>query len=248
MTLRGGRIQSVYSQGGTDAVAIRAAEASSIYTGAGADAVTVAATLVQSVYTGRGNDAVAISAGIVGGVYGGEGADAITVDATLGRSVADGLAHRTGGSADRAAALTGEAAQRYAALRSNIADVNGGGGNDAITVTGAEAINIAGEGGDDLMSVTGRTIGLHWGLGDGHDVVHLGAGTDILVQLGARPDGSAAPDSYTATREGDSLRLDFESGSITFVGMARAGLIAVSQGGGGTPILLNAAGAVDVTL
>ncbi len=240
------RVEQVYSGPGTDAVAIRADRIGSVYTGQGNDAIALEADLIRSVYAGQGADAISLSAGIVGGIYGGQGADAITVNARLGASVARRLVEQ--GGADQAAQLTGEASTRYRAVLSNIADVSGGQGADAITVAGAEAINIAGEAGDDLISVSGRTIGLHYGLGDGHDVVNIGAGTDIVLQLGARADGTAAPEDYTVTRSGDVMRVDFGSGSITFTGMTTAGTVALMSSPGATPQVLNSGIPVDLTV
>ncbi|GAA4227862.1 hypothetical protein GGQ68_004030 [Sagittula marina] len=241
VTVTGVRVQSVYTGAGMDAVAVNGQEVQSVYSGAGADAVAVSGTVVSSIYTEGGNDAISVQAGIAGGIYGGDGSDAITVDATLGGGVARRLSLNETTAAERTALLSGDVAARYRAVQSNIADVNGGAGNDAINVSGAEAIHVAGEAGDDLISISGRTVGLHYGVGDGHDVVKIGAGTDVLLQLGARPDGSSAPEAYSVTREGDMMRLDFGNGSITFRGMMQAGTVAVLPTGWGEPTYLNAA-------
>lgn len=251
VALHGKRVEDVQTGQGGDAIAIQGRQVDSVYSGEGADAIAIQAALVSSVYAGEGSDSVSIVAGIAGGIYGDAGADAITVNARLGESVARNLAYaaREGSSSlEQAARLTGDVETRYRAALSNIADVNGGAGNDAITVTGAEAINIAGGTGDDLISVSGRTIGLHYGLGDGDDVVQIGAGTDVVLQLGARPDGTADPGDYTVTREGDRMVVAFAEGSITFTGMDRAGMVAIMAQGDEKPAFLNAPMPVDTTV
>lgn len=46
-----------------------------------------------------------------------------------------------------------------------------------------------------------------------------------------------APDDYTVTQDGDTLRVDFAGGSITFTGMNDAGLVAVTGHGINTEVL-----------
>ncbi|MEI4485704.1 hypothetical protein V8J36_05840 [Frigidibacter sp. MR17.14] len=144
---------------------------------------------------------------------------------------------------DRLAALAAQdAITRFRALLGTAIDVDGGAGNDRISVSAVLGATVAGGSGDDRISLSSGTFALHYGLGDGNDSVAVGAGTDVVLQL-----GDGALDSYSITREGDSLRLDFAGGSVTFTGLATAGLIAVAQASG-EPVILNDPMPLDLTV
>jgi hypothetical protein len=225
---------------GNDALAIAARIVRSVEMGGGTD-VLAAQTQMIFADLGAGNDAASITTDIALGVAGGAGDDVITLTASLGGSAARRLTETADGTpiaaSQAAATLYADTATRLAAAASNTADVDGGAGNDVIAVSGALMIGVAGGAGDDLIRVEGRTVALHYGLGDGDDVVAIGAGTDVLVQLAARPDGGSDPRDTTITRDGDRLTLRFASGSITFTGVNGAGTIALARGFGAAEIL-----------
>ena len=209
------------SAGYSDAIAISARIAEGIATGGGNDAVAIRADRVGSVYAGDGQDGVAISAGMVDNIHGGSGGDAITVDAAFGAQASSQIASM----ADWQLALAGDAAGRFQLALSSIADINGDGGNDAIAVTGAQLIAVDGGTGDDLISLSGQTVALHFGKDGGNDVVQLGAGTEVVLQL----NGDIT--DYTVTTDGDRMVVDMgQAGRVTFVGIANAGAIGISRG------------------
>lgn len=218
------------SAGYSDAIAISARIAEGIATGGGNDAVAIRADSVGSVYAGDGQDGVAISAGIVDNIYGGGGADAITVDAAFGTQASQQIASM----ADWQLALAGDTAGRFQLALSSIADINGDGGNDAIAVTGAKLISVDGGKGDDLISLSGQTVALHFGKDGGNDVVQLGAGTEVVLQLNGDIGG------YSVTTEGDRMVIDMGSaGRVTFVGIGKAGAIGISADMGPVQMLQN---------
>ena len=207
--------------GYSDAIAISARIAEGVATGGGNDAVAIRADRVGSVHAGDGQDGVAISAGMVGGVYGGNGADAITVNAAFGQAAS----HQIASMADWQLALAGDAAGRFQLALSTIADINGDGGNDAIAIAGAQLISVDGGEGDDLISLSGQTVALHFGRNGGHDVVQLGAGTEVVLQL------DREISDYTVTTDGDRMVVEMgDAGRVTFVGIAKAGAIGISAG------------------
>jgi hypothetical protein len=218
---------------GNDALAIAARIVRNVEMGGGNDVLAAQAQMILA-DLGAGHDVVAITTDIALGVAGGAGDDVITLTASLGGTAARQLTETADGTpisaAKAAATLYADTATRLAAVAANVADVDGGSGNDVISVSGALMIGVAGGAGDDLIAVEGRTVALHYGKGDGNDVVQVGAGTDVLIQLAARPDGGSDPGAYTVTRDGDSLTLRFASGAITLTGIAEAGTIAVARG------------------
>ncbi|MCB6178230.1 hypothetical protein LHP98_08815 [Rhodobacter sp. Har01] len=238
---------------GNDALAIAARIVRSIELGGGND-VLAAQTQMIFADLGAGNDVAAITTDIALGVAGGAGDDVITLTASLGGSAARRLTETADGTpiaaAQAAATLYADTATRLAAAAAaaNTADVDGGGGNDVIAVSGALMIGVAGGAGDDLIRVEGRTVALHYGQGDGKDVVAIGAGTDVLVQLAARPDGGSDPKGFTVERDADRMILRFAGGSITFTGVQQAGTIAIARGFGAAEILSTPAPPVDLLL
>jgi len=207
--------------GDPDAVAISARLVGAVYTGGGNDAVAIRADRVADVYGGDGQDAIGISAGMVSNIYGGDGADAIALDAAFGMAASAQL----GGLADWQLALAGDAAGRFTLALNNIADVDGGGGDDAIAISGAQLISVDGGMGDDLISLSGQTVAVRFGRDGGHDVVQLAAGTEVVLQL----DPNAG--DYTVTTDGDRMVVDMgDAGSVTFVGVAAAGAIGITKG------------------
>ncbi|MBP9184942.1 MAG: hypothetical protein KBF78_17540 [Fuscovulum sp.] len=218
---------------GNDAIAIAARIVQSVDMGGGNDVLAAQAQMIAA-DLGAGDDVASIWADITLGLAGGAGKDVIALQTRLGGTAARTLTETADGtpvSATQAAAtLYADTATRLAAVAANVADVDGGSGDDVISVAGAQMIGVAGGAGNDLIAVEGRTVALHYGKGDGADVVQIGAGTDVLVQLAARPDGGSDPGDYTVTLDGDRMTLRFASGSIEFTGVHQAGTIAVARG------------------
>lgn len=236
---------------GNDALAIAARIVRNVEMGGGNDVLAAQAQMILA-DLGAGHDVAAITTDIALGAAGGAGDDVITLTASLGGTAARQLTETADGTpisaAKAAATLYADTATRLAAVAANIADVDGGSGDDVISVSGALMIGVAGGAGDDLIAVEGRTVALHYGKGDGNDVVQVGVGTDVLVQLAARPDGGSDPGAYTVTRDGDSLTLRFAAGAITLTGIAEAGTIAVACGFATQDILKAPGTPVDLRL
>lgn len=126
--LNGGTVDSVYTQGGNDSLAIQSDVVDSIYTGAGSDAVTISADMVDSVYTGAtsgrsGNstepddDAVAIQARSIDSVYTGAGRDAVALQADLVDSI-----------------YTGDGSDSLSISAGAVRGIHTGNGNDSVTI------------------------------------------------------------------------------------------------------------------
>ncbi|MEI4469935.1 hypothetical protein [Frigidibacter sp. MR17.24] len=167
-----------------------------------------------------------------------------------------------------------EAAARFRIALSGTADIDGGDGFDAIIVPGAGAISLGapdtaagGTRGSDPaaaplasapptaalptaapLAAAGRSLGLHGGLGDGHDIVSIAPGTDVVLQLAPAPGRAGAAETYTVTRGADSLRLEFEGGSVTFTRVGEAGLIAVQGPLDAAPRILSTPVGLDLTV
>lgn len=236
---------------GNDALALAARFVGSIDMGGGNDVLAAQSQMIAA-DLGAGNDAASITTDIAMGIGTGAGDDVLTLTATLGGTAARNLTETADGTpisaAKAAATLYADTATRLAAVAANTADVDGGAGDDVITVSGALMIGVAGGQGDDLIAVEGRTVSLHYGKGDGNDVVQIGAGTDVLIQLAARPDGGSDPGAYTVTRDGDRLALRFATGTITLTGVAEAGTIAIARGLATAEVLKTPGTPVDLRL
>ena len=144
---------------GNDALSVAAYLIRDIATGGGDDALALAGRVVADVDAGAGNDAVAIRAGVVTGVTGGEGDDAIAVDAKVGVA---GVSNAAGWFAVAAeplvASTVGATAQVGQEAARAYADIDGGAGNDVISVRTASVLAVAGGTGNDTVNVAGGTV------------------------------------------------------------------------------------------
>ena len=168
------------------------------------------------------------------GIQGGDGNDSIAVDAGFGvaglsnaaswfaAATADPLV-ATNGSASASVAATAQAGAAYA-------DVDGGAGNDVISVRTRSVLAVAGGTGDDTINAVGGAISLVYGAGDGNDTVNVAEGAQVVLQL--------APDtgSYSVEFGQDSMTVKLGSGSVTFKGIG-AGTIGIKQGDGGMALI-----------
>ena len=111
---------------------------------------------------------------------------------------------------------------------------------------GERRTNVAGAEIAELVADGAGGVEGGFALGDGDDVVAIGAGTDVLVQLAARPDGGSDPKDYTLARDGDRMTLHFASGSITFTGVQQAGTIAIARGFSPAELLRTPEAPVDI--
>ncbi|WP_353473999.1 hypothetical protein PVT71_18915 [Salipiger sp. H15] len=212
---RGRAVNGTGNDTGNDTVTLQARQVQSVYTGGGADAVTIAAQSVESIYTGEGDDAVTISAAVVGGIYTGAGRDAVSIEAGAGRSRLSAGPWSTGSPVE----------SRMLAALGNVADIDTGAGDDAITLSVAGAISLEAGQGDDSITLGGGTVALRYAAGDGNDSVSLAPGTEVVVQL-----GEDIAD-WSVTQEGDSLLLRIGEGSIRFDGVAASAAIGLVRWG-----------------
>jgi hypothetical protein len=222
-----------------DSLSIRARHARNISTGGGDDAIAIQAGTLRGLRAGSGNDSIAVAATLVSRIQGGAGDDVISVAAQRALRTPNG--HMPGHSQG---AKSGNAVtdQMRAAL-SAYAQVDGGSGNDQINLQVGETLAARGGTGDDRFSLNGGTVALQYGHGDGHDTVALENGANAVVQL--REMGASA---YSATRDGDSLTLTFDTGgSITFNNLAAGGAIGVAAAPGAPIALLHQPPALDAT-
>lgn len=233
---RGGR-GSQYAN--ADSLSIRARHARNISTGGGDDAIAIQAGTLRGLRAGSGNDSIAVAATLVSRIKGGAGDDVISVAAQRALRTPNGHIPGHSQGAKSGNALTD---QMRAAL-SGYAQVDGGSGNDQINLQVGETLAARGGTGDDRFSLNGGTVALQYGHGDGHDTVALENGANAVVQL--REIGASA---YSATRDGDSLTLTFDTGgSITFNNLAAGGAIGVAAGPGAPIALLHQPPALDAT-
>ncbi|MGR3760147.1 hypothetical protein ACUXV3_08430 [Roseobacteraceae bacterium NS-SX3] len=197
-------------QGSADSLAVRARHAANLYTGGGDDAIAVQAGTVNNIRAGRGDDGITVEAVLVTGIRGGAGDDAITVSAE--RSL------ETGAPGRRWMQEAGWRAARQAV------DVDGGSGNDSITLHTRGSLTARGGTGDDEILLQGGNVALSYREGDGDDVVTLSGGANVVIRLDEL-------DGYAITRGEDNLTLNFGDGqSITFENLSQGGAIAVAAG------------------
>lgn len=228
--------------GGNDALSIAAWLISDIATGGGDDALALSGRIVAGVDAGAGNDVMAVSARIATGLAGGEGDDVIAVEARAGIggltaaaswfAAAAEAASEPEGTEGAVAAAGAQAARAYA-------DVDGGAGNDLITVRTASVLAVAGGTGDDRIEVGDGTVALVYGAGDGDDRVNVAEGAQVVLQLA--PEAGAW--SVEFGDEGMTVRL--AEGSITFSGIG-AGTIGITTGDG-TMTLVSGASVTGTT-
>ena len=206
-----------------DAVSIKARRAGGIYTMGGNDAIAIQADIIKSVYAGEGRDSISLTGGIVSGIHGDEGDDTITVNAVIGRSATSlflgGLAPEH--FQEYARPESAEARMRMATT--NYSDIQGGDGNDTISVTVQEIISVNGGAGDDVISIGGGTVGLRTGLNSGHDTVKVGQGAELMIQIDKG--------TYTVEHDGDDLIINHWGGSVRVVGYKAAAAISIGENG-----------------
>ncbi len=213
---------------GNDALSIAAYLINDISTGAGRDAVALVGRIVSNINSGSGDDAVAIKAQVVTGVTGGDGNDAIAVDAGGGLA---GVSNAEAWFAQSPVVATnGEVSASVGAAAKAYADVDGGAGNDVISVRTASVLAVAGGTGDDTVNVAGGTVSLVYGAGDGNDTVNVAAGAQVVLQIG----DDAGPYAVEFGADGTTVRMG--GGSVTFKGIG-AGTIGIKQGDGGMALI-----------
>ncbi len=228
---------------GNDALSVAAYLIRDITTGDGDDALALAGRIVANVDAGAGNDAVAIRAKVVTGITGGAGDDAIAVDAGVGVAGVGNAATWFAVAADPVTASTGSAiaqADAVAAARA-YADVDGGAGNDVMSVRTASVLAVAGGAGNDTINAVGGTISLVYGAGDGKDTVNVAAGAQIVLQIspGAGP--------YTVEFGDDIMTVKMGEGSVTFNGIG-AGTLGIKMGGAGMALVTRPGASLNQTL
>jgi hypothetical protein len=213
---------------GNDALSIAAYLINDISTGGGNDALALSGRIVANVDAGAGDDAVAIRAQVVTGVTGGDGNDAIAVDAGVGVA---GVSNAEAWFAQSALVATnGDVSASVGAAAKAYADVDGGAGNDVISVRTGSVLAVAGGTGDDTINAQGGTVSLIYGAGDGRDTVNVAAGAQVVLQIA----DDAGP--YTVEFGQDSMTVKIGDGSVTFQGIG-SGTIGIKQGDGGMALI-----------
>ena len=216
---------------GHDALSVAAYLINDIATGDGNDALALVGRSVSAVDAGAGDDALAIRAAVVTGITGGDGADAIAVDARVGVAGVRNAASWFAVAAEPLVASTGGVtAQVGAAAARAYADVDGGAGNDVISVRTATVLAVAGGTGDDTITAAGGTVSLVYGAGDGNDTVNVAAGAQVVLQIAEE----AGP--YTVEFGQDRMTVRMGEGSVTFSGIG-AGTVGIKQGGAGMALI-----------
>ncbi|KIC18954.1 hypothetical protein [Leisingera sp. ANG-Vp] len=232
----GGRRQRPEHYANADSLSIRARHARNISTGGGDDAIAIQAGTLRGLRAGDGNDSIAVAATLVSRIKGGAGDDRISVAAQ--RALRG--PHEAGAAAFDPNA---SAAAKMRQALSGYAQVDGGAGNDLIELQIGETLAARGGTGDDRFKLSGGTVALQYAHGDGNDTVELASGASAVVQL--REMGASA---YTATRDGDILTLQFDTGgSITFTNVAQGGAIGVATDPGAPIALLHQPPALNAT-
>ncbi len=224
---------------GNDALSIAAYLIRDISTGGGDDALALRGRVVSAVDAGAGNDAIAIKAAVVTGVTGGDGDDAIAVDAKVGVAGVSNAAAWFAVAAEPVVATNGEvSASVGAAAARAYADVDGGAGNDVISVRTASVIGVAGGTGDDTINAVGGTLSLVYGAGDGKDTVNVAAGAQVVLQIADDVAG------YTVEFGQDSMTVRMGEGSVTFSGIG-AGTVGIKHGDGGMALITQPGAAMN---
>lgn len=208
---------------GNDALAVSANFIDNVYGGAGDDALALRGDVVQSVFGDEGQDAITITAGLVEQISGGDGDDALVVDAEVGGSVLNNLTYMDM-IGDAKAGDPAVAATRWATMP---ADVDGGAGNDAISLRVGTALQARGGYGDDSFAIAGGgTAALIYGEGEGHDTVTLDRSSTAVVCI------QGGKGRYEVEQGEDSLTIRMANGSaVTFLGLSTSGTIAVTSVG-----------------
>ena len=221
-------VQAAPVVAGNDALSIAAYLINDISTGGGNDAVALVGRIVSNVDAGSGDDAVAIKAQVVTGVTGGDGNDAIAVDAGVGVA---GVSNAEAWFAQGAfVATSGDVSASVGAAAKAYADVDGGAGNDVISVRTASVLAVAGGMGDDTINAQGGTVSLVYGAGDGNDTVNVAAGAQVVLQIGADVT------DYSVAFSRGNMVVTMGEGSVTFAGIG-AGTVGIKHGDEGMALI-----------
>ena len=110
------------------------------------------------------------------------------------------------------------------------AEVDGGAGNDVISVRTASVLAVAGGTGDDTINAVGGTVSLVYGAGDGQDTVNVAAGAQVVLQIAGDVEG------YSVEFGDNSMTVRMGEGSVTFTGIG-AGTVGIKHGDGGMALI-----------
>ena len=224
---------------GNDALSIAAYLINDISTGGGDDAVALVGRIVSNVDAGSGNDAVAIRAQVVTGVTGGDGNDAIAVDAGVGVA---GVSNAAAWFSQAALVATnGDVSASVGAAAKAYTDVDGGAGNDVISVRTGSVLAVAGGTGDDTVNVAGGTVALVYGAGDGNDTVNVAAGAQVVLQIGADVT------DYSVSFGDGNMVVKMGEGSVTFAGIG-AGTVGIKHGDEGMALISQRGAGLDMAV
>jgi hypothetical protein len=223
---------------GNDALSVAAYLIRDISTGDGDDALALRGRVVRDVDAGAGNDAIAIKAAVVTGVTGGEGDDAIAVEASVGVAGVSNAAAWFAVAAEPVVATNGEVSASVGAAARAYADIDGGAGNDVISVRTASVLAVAGGAGDDTINAASGAISLVYGAGDGRDTVNVAAGAQVVLQIAEDVAG------YTVEFGQDSMTVRMGEGSVTFSGIG-AGTVGIKHGDGGMALITQPGAGLD---
>ncbi len=221
---------------GNDALSIAAYLINDISTGGGDDALALSGRVVANVDAGAGNDAIAVRANVVTGITGGDGDDAIAVDAKVGVAGLSNAAGWFAVASQAVVATNGDVTASVGAAARAYADVDGGAGNDVISVRTASVLAVAGGVGDDTINAVGGTLSLVYGAGDGQDQVNVAAGAQVVLQIADDVEG------YSVEFGQDSMTVRMGEGSVTFTGIG-AGTVGIKHGDGGMALITQPAAA-----
>ncbi len=209
-------VQDVRTGGGADAIAIQSRLIYSVHAGSGDDAIALSGGLVEYVEAGAGNDSVNVKAVLASGINGGDGNDTISVDVEQGdRPLSTTYIPRLDGAGGGLS---------FSSITN--ADVEGGAGNDTMYIRADRHISVDAGAGDDRLYLDSGTVALKYRNGDGQDVISLGDGVSVLVDL----DRSAR---FNVRDTEAGLTVSFEDGgSLTFEGLEDAANLILRNGEG----------------
>lgn len=215
---------------GNDALSIAARIITDITTGDGNDALALSARIVGGVDAGSGDDAIAIKARLVAEVTGGDGNDAIAVSAEGGLAGIAAAADWFAPAPAPVVAINGEVSAAVDAAAKAYADVDGGAGNDVISVRTGSVLAVSGGTGDDVVNVRGGTIALLYGAQDGNDTINVAEGAQIVLQIAEDVEG------YAVSFGENSMTVTMGEGSVTFTGIG-AGTVGIRHGTDGMALI-----------
>ncbi len=218
-----GWVNTVGLGAGNDAVAINADIVDSVYTGAGSDAVAINSELADSIYTDTGDDSLSLRSALVQNVYAGSGNDNVSITAVMGGQVLNNLGEI--GDVFFGNDLTYERPDtvddRLRLAATLHADVDGGAGNDTISVNVQEMLTVDGGTGDDLIVVERGTVAVQVGGNSGDDTIRVAEGVELLIQLDNRA-------GYDLTEDGDDLIVTHDGGTVRIENYQNAAAIAIA--------------------